>query len=188
MKEAGDKSKMQRLLLVFSLLLVFAASPLQAQNKEPDLGAMPLAELERMMPDEHPYGYFILAARTFAEGEKQEAVRWLYVGQIRWRFHIAANPNLPPDGDPALLASMMEVVARPINEWAGGDVDQWIASMQAALDWDAATPNGFTSKSEHSAEHETVRSGLGGLIASIDEQRTQIPRRRSENGLENRAP
>lgn len=177
-----------RRLLVLSTLLLSLASPAAAQENVPDPTTMPLAELEQIAPDEHPYGYFILAGRVFAAGDKNEAVRWLYVGQIRWRFHLAVNPNLPADGDPALLASMMEMVGRPINEWAGGDVDGWIASMRAALAWDDANPNGFTSKADHAEELAQVRRGLGELIASIEQRRTAIPGERARNGLENRTP
>jgi hypothetical protein len=83
---------------------------------------------------------------------------------------------------------MMEMIGRPINEWAGGDVDGWIASMQAALDWDSAQPNAFTDKLAHPAEYQAVRKGLGDLIASIEQQRNDIPDERARNGLQNRAP
>ncbi|MEN3793554.1 hypothetical protein [Fulvimarina sp. MAC3] len=146
---------------------------------------MTSAELERILPGLHPSSYFFLANEKFEAGERNEAVRWLYVGQIRYRYHLAANPDLPPSGDPAFLASMMEVVARPINEWAGGNVETWIAEIQAALEWDAETPNYFTPKDVFSNELETVRTGLQDLITWIDEQRDQIPVLRSQNGLEN---
>ena len=54
----------------------------------------------------------------------------------------------------------MSMIGQPINEWAGGDVEGWLGSMRAALDWDAANPNGFTSKAKHAAELRTVRAGL----------------------------
>ncbi|MCP1547260.1 MULTISPECIES: hypothetical protein [Methylorubrum] len=178
---------MRGLFLALLTLLAIASSPGRAQDAADPL-TMPLAELERIAPTEHPSAYFVLASRTFAASARDEAVRWLYVGQIRYRFHIAANPGLRQDGDPALLALLLHTIGKPINEWAGGDVDGWIGSMRAALDWDAATPNGFTSKEKHAAELRTVQNGLDGLVISIAARRSEIPAERARNGLENRAP
>lgn len=58
--------------------------------------------------------------------------------------------------------------------------------MQDALDWDAASPNGFTAKADHPTEYQAVRSGLVDLIASVRERRDEIPGERERNGLENR--
>ncbi|MBB4003201.1 hypothetical protein [Aurantimonas endophytica] len=178
------------LRLLFLLILPLSTAPLpgQAQDILSDRMTMPLADLERAVKNDHPYGYIILAVRKFQAGDKEEAVRWFYVGQLRWRFHIAANPDLPPDGDPALLASMLDGFGRPINEWVGGDVDGWIAFMQAALDWDEANHNGFTAKEDHPTEYRRVRNGLVELITSIRERREEIPGERERNGLENRVP
>lgn len=165
--------------------LVAATLPVRAVTAQ-DLMTMPLVELERRVTGEHPSAYFILASRSFEAGKRDEATRWLYVAQLRYRFHIAANPGLPPDGDSALFGSLMETIGRPINEWAGGDVDGWIAAMQNALDWDAANPNGFTSSRAHPAELRTVRAGLADLIVSIEAQRDEIPGERARNGLESR--
>ena len=165
--------------------LVAATLPARAATAQ-DLTTMPLVELERRVTGEHPSAYFVLASRSFEAGKRDEATRWLYVAQLRYRFHVAANPDLPPDGDAALFGSLMETIGRPINEWAGGNVDGWIAAMQGALDWDAAKPNGFTRKEAHPAELATVRAGLAGLIRSIDERRDALPTERTRNGLQNR--
>lgn len=179
---------MLRRCVLLVLFLTSLSTGGLAQDAMPDPMTMPLAALERIVPDEHPYGYMILAVRKFDAGEKDEAARWLYIGQLRWRFYLAANPDLPPDGDPALLAATLETYGRPINEWAAGDVDGWIAAMQAALDWDDAHPNGFTAKRDHQAAYRTVRKGLADLIVSIRERRTEIPAERERNGLVNRVP
>ena len=163
---------------------LLALSPVSAQAAPQDPMTMPIEPLERMAPDEHPAAYFVLAQRTFDAGRKGDAVRWLYVGQLRWRVHLQSHPDLPVDGDPALFASMMETIGRPINEWAGGDVDQWIESLQSALDWDAKHPNGFTPKSKHPSEYASVRSGLREFIATLNEKRDTIAKRREENGLD----
>ena len=151
-----------------------------------DFRSIPTQELIASAAQMHPAGYFALADRLFRDGRREDAARWLYVGQIRYRFHLAANPGAPQSGDPALFASLMESVGRPINEYAGGNVDGWLAAIDAALAWDAANPNGFTSKSAHAGELAATRSGLVGLRRSLDSQRADIARTRAANGLENR--
>jgi hypothetical protein len=75
------------------------------------------AELKAGIEGKHPAAYYTLAAKLFRyDATKTEAVFWFYVGQIRYRYYLAANPTLPPDGDPALFASFSEVIGRPINE------------------------------------------------------------------------
>ena len=41
-------------------------------------------------------------------------------------------------GAETLLGALQEVVGRPLNEWAGGNPDVWIATIDEALAWDAA--------------------------------------------------
>ena len=73
----------------------------------------------------------------FREGKKDEAVFWFYVGQLRYRFHLKANPNMDPSGDPALFSSLSATVGKTINEYAGGNVKDWVKAIDRALKWDA---------------------------------------------------
>ena len=68
------------------------------------------------------------------------------MGSIRYRFYLAANPNLDPSGDPALFASLQAVIGQQINKYAGGDLKMWVAQIDRALAWDDANANDFTSK------------------------------------------
>ncbi len=173
---------------VFAALLLAAGTSGARAQATDDPMAVPIEVLERTAWSEHPLNLFILAIRKFEAGEQEEAVRWLYVAQIRTRFRLAVTPDLDPSEEPALAGSFMEVIGRPINEWAGGDVDLWTRQMQAALDWDEANENAFTSKSEHPEELETVRAGLAELIVSTRAARDNIRAAREANGLENRTP
>src|SRR5205085_9647692 len=96
-----------------------------------------LDELIRIVPDQHPSFYYILASRLYAANRKDEAVFWMYAGQLRYRIRLACHPELQPDTEPALFASLQEEVGRPINEYAGADPDAWAASIARARDWDA---------------------------------------------------
>jgi len=151
-----------------------------------DPETMPLDTLIAQAPKVTPDALFLLAARLFAAGRRDEAVVWLYAAQIRMRFRLAVAPDLPPDGEPALYGALFATIGPQINEWAFGDIDRAAAHMQEALDWDSAHANAFTPKSGHAAELKQVRSGLVAFRASILTQKDDFRRKREANGLENR--
>ena len=91
-----------RILILLTLLSAYA--PLHAALSPEDLKKLPPATIEAALPNEHPSVYYGYAARLFREEKKDEAVFWFYVGQLRYRFHLKANPNMDPSGDPALFA------------------------------------------------------------------------------------
>ncbi len=65
------------------------------------------AQLKKDLGAKHPAAYYLIAAKLFKDpATKQEGLFWFYVGQIRYRYYLAANPDLPRDGDPALPASL----------------------------------------------------------------------------------
>lgn len=148
--------------------------------------AMPTATLRSGAETLPPVGLYTLAAKLFAEGQRDEATRWLYVAQIRARFHLAVSPGLRPDAEPAIYAALNEDVGRPINEWAFGDVEAAAARMQKALDWDAAHRDGFTPKNGREAALERVRGGLVRLRTQVLAEKDDMRRERHANGLENR--
>lgn len=143
-------------------------------------------ELREGITDKHPATYMVLAARLFQQGDKQEAVTWFYVGQIRYRAWLKANPDLDPSGDPALFASLMESVGRPLNEYIGGDVDEWGATIDEAIQWHRAHPDGFLGKDDHRSLYASLIAGLEDMRDEIAASKDEIRRQRRENGLENR--
>jgi hypothetical protein len=176
-------------MLLHALFALVLAAPTQSAPR-------PDEDFQRLTPDEikvgidkrHPAAYYILAGKLFAAGARDEAVFWFYAGQLRYRFHLAASPDLSSSGDPALFASFSEVLGRPINEYAFGDLAQLAATIDKVLAWDERTDNGFTSKTAAAAAWKENRDGLGKMreyiLASGDEIRAQ----RKQNGLENRKP
>ena len=70
------------------------------------------AEAEKLSPAEQD----LLASRLLAANRKDEAVFWFYAGQLRYRIRLACHPELQPDTEPALFASLQEEVGRPIND------------------------------------------------------------------------
>jgi len=143
-------------------------------------------QLKKGIENQHPSTYYILAQKLFESGKKDEAVFWFYAGQLRYRFHLLANPDLEPSGDPALFASLSEVIGRPINEYAFGDLKALDATLEKVLTWDEATANGFTSTKAHRAEWTKTREGLKGLRKQVMDNGDSIRAQRKANGLPNR--
>jgi len=167
------------------LCIFLATSPVAAQGTN-DIMNMTPDELRKGIEDAHPSTYYVLAQKLFKEGKKDEAVFWFYEGQLRYRFHLSANPGLDPSGDPALFASLSEVIGRPLNEYAFGDLDALVATIDRVLEWDEKNPNGFTSTTTHDAEWQDIRKGLGGLRQHVVDNKDSIRKQREANGLENR--
>jgi len=164
---------------------MLATIPVVAQGTN-DIMNMTPDELRKGIEDAHPSTYYALARKLFEEGKKDEAVFWFYEGQLRYRFHLAANPGLDPSGDPALFSSLSEVIGRPLNEYAFGDLDAFVKTIDRVLEWDEKNPNGFTSKETHGSEWQEIRKGLGGLRQYVVDNEDSIRQQRVANGLENR--
>jgi hypothetical protein len=148
------------------------------------------AAAAQSVPDdhEHPAGDYRHAATLFEAGRRDEAVCWFYRGQLRARIHLLARHDLPPDRDPAVFASLNEVVGRPINEYAFGDIAALLAVIDQVLAWHAANDDRFTPKARFAAAHEQVTAGLVRLRAQTLAQQASIVAQRRANGLPNRTP
>lgn len=170
-------------------LLLLLLAPLSATGAEDPVGdalKQTPDQLRRGIEGQHPAVHYVLAQKLFASGQKDEAVFWFYAGQLRYRFHLRVTPGLDPSGDPALFASLSEVIGRPINEYAFGDLDALRGTLTRVLLWDERSPNGFTAKDRHGAAWREIRSGLERLDAHIRDNAETIRAQRRANGLENR--
>jgi hypothetical protein len=135
---------------------------------------------------QHPAAYYQRAAQLFGSGEKDAAVFIFYLGQLRYRAHLSARRDLKPDGDPALFASLSEAVGRPINQYAFGDIEALVRTIDAVLAYDLANPDGFTPPSRFPQAYAGVRDGLTAMRAQILGDADKIRATRRSNGLENR--
>jgi hypothetical protein len=165
---------------------------LRAQPERPpcddsvDAQRIALDELIRIIPDQHPAFYYVLASRLFEANRRDDAVSWFYAGQLRYRIRLACHPDLAPDTEPALFASLQNDVGQVVNEHAGGNPAQWAAAMERALDWDARTRNGFEPKAPCQASIAEQREGLRELVRHVRDNADQIRRERAARGLGNR--
>lgn len=139
-------------------------------------------------PSGHPAEDYRRAADLFRAGRREEATELFYRGQLRARVHLAARPDLPPSGDPALFASLNESLGRPINEWAAGDLPMLVAALDRVLAWHAANDDPHTPKASFPEAHASVRAGLERLRAYFADNADDIRAQRRANGLPNRNP
>jgi hypothetical protein len=135
---------------------------------------------------QHPAEYYRRAAQLFGTGRKDDAVFIFYLGQLRYRAHLSARRDLKPDGDPALFASLSEVVGRPVNEYAFGDIPALARTIDAVLAYDRANPDRFTPPATFPQAHAGVRDGLVTMRAQMLPDRDKIRATRAGKGLENR--
>jgi hypothetical protein len=135
---------------------------------------------------QHPAEYYRRAAQLFGTGKKDDAVFIFYLGQLRYRAHLAARRDLKPDADPALFASLSEVVGRPINEYAFGDIPALARTIDAVLAYDRANPDRFTPPATFAQAYAGVRDGLAAMRAQMLADADKIRATRQSKGLENR--
>lgn len=173
---------MVRAIKTIFLAAIIAGSPTtHTDNLEPDFSFIP-----NQASTSHPAQMYYHSSRLLAAGEMNEAAFWFYAGQLRYRVHLVARPGLPPDQDPALFASLNSTLGQEINEYLGGDPEEWERVIERVLNWDAQTPNEFTPKEQFPAAHEDVRTGLQKVWGWIHENHDEIRKQRAESGLGNR--
>src|ERR1035437_1868698 len=165
---------MRPFALIVLLVLAGCGKSKRADALLGDLKNLSPAKIEAALPNQHPSVYYGYADRLFHQGKKDDAVFWFYVGQLRYRFYLKANPNLDPSGDPAGFGLLNAIIGQSINGYAGGSVKGWVKAIDRALQWDAEVPNGFTSKEKFAAIYEETRAGLKKLRDQLESQADSI--------------
>jgi hypothetical protein len=161
------------------LLGALALAPGLAQARPSD------AAIERLN-GQHPAAYYVEAQRLFAAGERDDAVFLFYLGQLRFRTHLAARPQSGPDSNGPAFGALSETVGRPINEYAFGDIPALIRTIDAVLAYDRQSPDRFTQPSAFPEAYRQIRQGMVGFRDNIAGRTDDIRRQRQANGLENR--
>jgi hypothetical protein len=188
-RSAKSISSFAALTLLFICCTVFAdqnaVMPADSANAKlvEELNKLPPPEIESRLPNAHPVAYYGYAGRLWSEAEKEKAVFWLYVGQLRFRFLLLTEPNADPSGDPALFASLQATVGEPIVLYAGSDTTKWAHQIDAALQWDEANPNGFTSKSKYSQQWTEARRSLVKLRDDVVAHAADLQKQREQEGI-----
>jgi hypothetical protein len=162
--------------------------------KTPDLKDW--AELAYGFESRHPVDCYLWAMELFALGRRDDAVFMFYLGQLRWRIHLMANPQFFPGNEPAVFEGVTWDVGEVLNRYAFGDIPVLARSIQAVLDFDAAYPDRFTADPEIAGVQGTrpatvkhkqdVREGLARLRKWMLDEADTIRSKRRDQGLENR--
>ena len=150
--------------------MVFTSKTGQTQSLDdglPELAEQSVEQILYGVQAKHPLNYMFLALKLFSQGEADQAVKWFYVAQIRYRAHLKARPELEPSGDPALFGSMMAVVGPPLNQYAARDSAHWAALIDAAIEWHHTNDDLFLDKASHQEVYREVLDGLEALRVDI---------------------
>src|SRR3954470_23971828 len=75
-------------LAAAAVVVMCLAAPARAAD---DFEAQTTAQLEAGIEAKHPASYIMLAAKLFQAGRRDDAVFWFYLGQLRYRTHLAAR-------------------------------------------------------------------------------------------------
>lgn len=169
-------------LMLRTLLFAVLTSPVFCQiatAREPD-AAQTIEDLETGIQNKAPATYFALATELFRNGQKDDAAFWYYVGQLRYRFLVLAKAkSSEPSDEQAHFWLLSESVGQSIYEKAGQRSAVLVRALDRALAWDLEQPNGYTSKTAFSAEHERARQELLALRQRIKTDPTGLTRRRA---------
>jgi hypothetical protein len=176
---------MRRLILAAVLSITAVAIHAEALTAE-SIQSMNNKKVEQNLPDSHPSAYFHYAIKLFKANKQDLGVRWYYVGQIRYRAHLLAHPDLPANAEPAEFADINKNLEPAISNWAGGNVRIWVQSINEALQWDASHPNNFTSKEMYASQIEQARDEVSKTRDTIKTSEAQIKAERAAKGLMDR--
>jgi hypothetical protein len=173
-------------LLNIAAVALLALAPAQSEPAVPgDILAQSIDALTADIEHKHPAAALVLAKRLFESGRQDEAVFWFYLGQLRYRAYLKTHPALDPSGEPALFASLMDVLGRPINLYAFADIPGLAAVIDRVIAWDASHADDFAPPGP---AREEIRAGLAKMRADIIAKQDDIRRQRRERGLPNRTP
>jgi len=180
---------MKRLLTIVgvaALLFVSTASTAAADAMMDEMMKKTPEQLKKGIENQHPVVYYLLASKLYEEGKKDESVFWFYAGQLRFRFLLAAHPEIEPAKGQEVFATMTQQVGTTINIWAFGDLPALEKTLADVAAWDEKTPNGFTSKKDFAKQWAETRDGMQTMAKYIHENGDKIRAQRSAAGLENR--
>jgi hypothetical protein len=135
---------------------------------------------------QHPGLYYQKAMQIFRSGSREDAMFVFYVGQLKYRAHLSARPELPPSGDPAAFGALTETVGRPLNEWGFGDLPLMDTVLADVLTYERQNPDRFTPPRDFADAWAKQRSGLTRFRQQMRDSAAEMRAQRKANGSENR--
>jgi hypothetical protein len=136
---------------------------------------LPPEQIEAQLPNAHPVNYYVYAQRFWAAGDKERALYWLSIGQLRFHFLLAAHPADGSAGGAALLESLESSIGDPILAYARSVPKIWTEQIDAALRWDEGHPNGITSESQYRTQWLDTRAQMVKARDQISARTDRVP-------------
>lgn len=170
-------------LVCFSLFIISLIGCSSISEIELDVNQTASEQMMNRITQKHPITYIQLASELFQQNQKDEAVVWYYIGQMRYRAHLMAHPDLDPSGDPALYASLKYVVGTPINEYAGSNVENWEQLIAKAIEWNSVHENSYTPKDQFPEIYDKIQEDFIEFKSYVSQNRDKIIEQRLEKGL-----
>jgi hypothetical protein len=133
---------------------------------------------------EHALAALELSKHLWEAGRRDDAVFFFYLGQLRYRAYLSANPNGDPSGGRALFDALMSTMGPPINQYAFGDIQTLVATIDRVIAWDDEHADDYATRKAR----EDVKAGLKKMRDDVIARQNEIRRTRSQNGLPNRNP
>jgi hypothetical protein len=133
---------------------------------------------------EHALAALELSKHLWEAGRKDDAVFFFYLGQLRYRAYLLANPNGDPSGGRALFDALMAAMGPPINQYAFGDIPALLATIDRVIAWDDGHADDYAPRKAR----DEVKAGLKKMRDDVVARQDEIRRTRSEKGLPNRSP
>jgi hypothetical protein len=173
-----------RSALLAAVLSIAALSAQAAPLTAEDIQSRSNKEIEANLPDSHPAAYFAYAIKQFKARKQDPATLWYYIGQIRFRHYLLANPGLPADGDPAVYRDFTEgAFGKAIADWSGANTRIWARTIDDALAWDDKTPNNAVSKETFAAQWQQARAEVSKIRDYVKTSEAEIKAERAARGL-----
>jgi len=166
---------------LIALMLLLSSFALQAERI--DYGEFTIAQLKEQAATIHPAGLYILASKLYKTNKKDEAVFWVAVGHLRFKFHLATKPSSQSLHGPSLFSTLQNFIASPINDYAGINPTRWVTITKDAKQWDLDNKNRFTSKSKYKLEYAASHVEMDDMIQFIKNNKDKIRKNREETAL-----
>ena len=123
---------------------------------------------------EHPTSFYTAAGSFYGKGDKYGASFLFYLGQLRYRYYVSANPDVKEDGDKAILASLNSVLGDEINFFLGDHFDNYIIVLDSVIAWDKRHDYTFYPKKKDPQAHDDILDGLVKLRAYVIDNKEKL--------------
>ncbi|VAX01137.1 hypothetical protein MNBD_GAMMA22-2559 [hydrothermal vent metagenome] len=172
------KTFVKYIFTVFLLQVIYTVHASQV-----DYGKLSIEQLKEQAATIHPAGLYILAKKLYKNNNKDDAVFWLTVGHLRFKFHLATEPNSKSLDGPSLFSTLQNFIGGPINDYAGINPSQWAKTAKKAKQWDLDNKNTFTSKKNHQKEYAATHVEMDKMISYIIDNKEKIRLDRIKNNI-----